>query len=387
MRLTLHALVALGALEAVGTLGSCPVSPPPGGPLPGLTSGQLADFQAGRAVFQQQFVPENGLGPLFNANACAECHEDPTPGGNGEEVETHATVERPGGDCDMLLAHGGPVFQSHATPALQQALGIDREPIPAEATVRATRTSPDLFGFGLLDAVPDLEILARADPEDADGDGISGRVNRFVDGRIGRFGRKAFLPSLDEFNAGAFVIEMGITSPDAPEEESIGGMPIPAGVDPAPDPELSAEAVGLTQAFVRFLAPPAPLPMTPLSSRGRVVFRDLGCTSCHTPALTTGRNRIAALDRRVVYAYTDLLLHDMGESRADICLGLATPSEFRTEPLMGLRFVTRFLHDGAASSIEEAIELHDGEAAASRDRFRRARARDREALLAFLRSL
>ena len=113
----------------------------------------------------------------------------------------------------------------------------------------------------------------------------------------------------------------------------------------------------------------------------------MGCASCHRPALVTGQNRVRALDRRVVVAYTDLLLHDMGASRADICLGQASPSEFRTEPLMGLRFVKQLMHDGAAGTIEQAIELHDGEAARARESFARASPAAREALLEFLRSL
>ena len=287
----------------------------------------------------------------------------------------------------MLAAHGGPVFQAHTTPALKQALGLDSEPIPAEATARATRTSPDLFGFGLLDAVTDADILVRADSADRDHDGISGRVNRTPDGRIGRFGRKAFGPTLAEFNAGAFLIEMGITNPTNPHEETIGGSPIPAGVDPTPDPELSAEALQSVFDFVRFLAPPPQLPLTPEGAHGRYLFGSMGCISCHTPTLYTGPNKVRALDRKPVSAYSDLLLHDMGEARADICLGLATPSEFRTEPLMGLRFAKHFLHDGAATTIEQAIDLHAGEAQRSRDRFAKASPKEREALLAFLKSL
>ena len=387
MKAALGLLLIVGALETSGALGSCPEAPQPGEPLRGLTPEQLASFNAGKVIFEQEFEPENGLGPLFNANACGECHEEPAPGGSGDETETHAAVSLPGGGCDLLAAHGGPVFQAHVTPALQRALGIDREPIPAEATVRATRTSPDLFGFGLLDAVPDREILSYADSADRDHDGISGRVNRFMDGRIGRFGRKAFLPRLDEFNAGAFVIEMGITSPGAPAEESIGGKPIPPGVDPTPEPELSAEALASVTDFVRFLAPPPPLPLTIRGERGRGEFRAMGCASCHLPALVTGPNRVRALDRQVVAAYTDLLLHDMGASRGDICMGLATPSEFRTEPLMGLRFEKHFLHDGAATTIEQAIELHDGEAARARDRYKKSAPAAKEALLEFLKSL
>ena len=386
MKAGLTVLAMVSTLEMAGLLGACPKPPEAGEPLPELTEQQLASFNAGKAVFEQEFDPESGLGPLFNAPACGECHEEPTLGGNGDEDEVHAAASQEGSDCDLLAAHGGPVFQAHATPALQQAMGIDSEPVAAEATLRATRTSPDLFGFGLLDAVPDHEILARADPDDRDRDGISGRVNRF-DGRIGRFGRKALGPTLDEFNAGAFVIEMGITNPGSPVEESIGGKPIPPGVDPTPEPELSAEALASVLDFVRFLAPPPPLPLTIKGERGRGQFRVMGCTGCHTPALVTGPNKIRALDRKVVYAYTDLLLHDMSRSRGDICFGQASPSEFRTEPLMGLRFAKKFLHDGAATTIEQAIEMHDGESARSRERWRKSRPAAREALLEFLSSL
>lgn len=388
MKAALVLVVVLSGTEAAGLLGSCPKPPQPGEPLRDLTPEQLASFNAGKAIFGQEFVPETGLGPLFNAPACGECHEDPELGGSGDEVETHAAVPRPDGSCDMLSAHGGPVFQAHTTPALKAALGIDSEPIPPEATARATRTSPGLFGFGLLDAVPDAEILARADSADHDHDGISGRVNRTPDGRIGRFGRKAFGgPTLADFNAGAFVIEMGITNPTNPNEETIGGKPIPAGVDSTPDPELSADALRAVTDFVRFLAPPPQLPLTVEGEVGRQLFRGMRCVSCHTPTLYTGPNKVRALDRKPVNAYTDLLLHDMGAARADICLGLATPSEFRTEPLMGLRLRKHFLHDGAATTIEQAIELHAGEAQKSRDRFAKASPKDREALLAFLKSL
>src|SRR5437764_2491787 len=159
----------------------------PGDPLPFLTLNQRALFERGRGVFQTEFTPETGLGPLFNNNACSQCHEDPVVGGVGEEVERHATAFRAPA-CDDLAAHGGPVIQDSVTPALHAALGIDREPVPAAATDTAVRTTASLLGFGLLDAVPDAEILALADPADRNGDGISGRPNRTADGRLGRFG-------------------------------------------------------------------------------------------------------------------------------------------------------------------------------------------------------
>jgi CxxC motif-containing protein (DUF1111 family) len=251
-----------------------------------------------------------------------------------------------------------------------------------------------VFGFGLLDAVPESEILSHADPEDKDGDGISGRPNRFVDGRVGRFGRKGFVPTLREFNDGALVIEMGITSPSVPTEESFGGQPLPEGTDSVPDPEVGQEVLDRLDAFVRFLAPPPVRMLSANAKRGQDVFGRAGCNSCHIPTLRTGDNPSRALRYRNVPAYTDLLLHDMGEDMADICLGQATPSEFRTEPLMGLSLSEnieegepRFLHDGRAKSIDEAIRLHGGEAARSRDRFLALSEADRAALVAFLRAL
>lgn len=374
----------------LGALAACRRPPAPGEPLPGLSAAERARFDSGRVVFDRVFTPETGLGPLFNGNACAECHEDPVSGGVGDEVERHAAAFHPeatGRACDELVAFGGPVFQDSVTPLLRAALGIDREPVPPAATAVAARTTPDILGFGLLDAVPDSAILALADPDDRNGDGISGRPNRFFDGSLGRFGRKALVPTLRGFNDGAFQIEQGITSPSVPAEGTVGGRPLPAGTDPAADPELQAHDLIVNDAFVRMLAPPTPLKPSREARDGRDVFGRIGCASCHVPALRTGDNPVAALAHKDVAAYTDLLLHDMGPETADICFGLATPSEFRTEPLMGLRFATQFLHDGRAKTPEQAIELHGGEGAKSRDLFRALPAADRAALVAFLRTL
>ncbi len=241
------------------------------------------------------------------------------------------------------------MIQQHVTPALKDALGIDSEPVPAGVVV-ARRTTPDVFGFGLLDAIPEATILALADPDDRNGDGISGRVNRSFDGRVGRFDRKAFVPTLGEFNGGAFVVEQGVTNPDVPVEETIGGEPIPEGVDPVPEPEIDQRAIDLTDAYVRFLAPPAPQKLSEAGRRGRKIFSKLGCDACHIRKLRTGDHPIKALRYVDVAAYTDLLVYDMGPELADICLGLATPCEFRTEPLMGLRLseeINRLLKNGS----------------------------------------
>ena len=389
------ACVAAGALVLMA---GCVRRPEPGDPLPGLTPAERARFEAGREVFEREFTPETGLGPLFNANSCGECHEDPKLGGTGDEIEVHAAaflVRSPDGTapgaaadaCDPLVDQGGPVVQQQVTPALKEALGISEEPVPPRATSTGRRTTPSILGFGLLDAVPDEAILAYADPEDRDHDGISGRPNRFADGRLGRFGRKAFAPDLREFNAGAFLIEQGITSPDQPAEETIGGQPVPPGVDPVPEPELSADDLARADDFVRFLAPPSRLHGGRESRRGERVFKEIGCAACHVPKLVTGRSPVRALSRREVGAFTDLLLHDMGPGLADICLGLAAPSEFRTEPLMGLRLKSSFLHDGRAASIEDAIRAHGGEGQPARDRFDALPEDRRLSLIRFLKTL
>ena len=357
----------------------------PGDPLRGLSRAERDRFDRGKVVFDSVFTPETGLGPLFNSTGCGECHENP-PGGRGDEVEVHATAFR-ASVCDPLAQEGGPVIQQHTTPALKQALGLDEEPFPPSATARAMRTSPVVFGRGLLDLVPDSVLLAYADPGDQNHDGVKGRPNRFVDGRIGRFGRKAFVPTLREFNAGAFVAEMGVTDPAQPTEENIGGKPIPAGVDVAADPELTQEAFNVTDDFVRFLAPPTPLKVGKEGRRGRQLFSQIGCAACHVPTLRTGPRGMPAFRNREVAAYTDLLLHDMGPDLADICLGQAGPADFRTEPLLDLRGAEHFLHDGRATTLEQAIELHGGEGSGARDRFKGLSATDRAAVVAFLKSL
>ena len=355
-------------------------------PLPGLTPEELARFERGEALFEREFTPEEGLGPLFNAEGCAVCHGEPTDGGAGAVFERHVSGPGPGGACDLLLALGGPVLQQRATPALA-ALGILDEPLPSATSGVGLRSTPDLFGFGLLDAIPDATVLALADPDDRDGDGISGRAHLLPGGHVGRFGRKAAVASLRDFNEGAVLFELGLTTSRLAEENSIAGRALPPGVDPTPEPELSAYDVAALDDYVRFLAPPAPAPLEREGRRGEELFARLGCAACHVPSLTTGPHVVAALAHREVRAYTDLLLHDLGPENADLCFLDASAAEFRTEPLMGLRHMTRFLHDGRAASVADAIGAHGGEAAASRAAFLALEEAERRALLAFLGSL
>ena len=188
----MNAKRVVGALLLALLLWGCktPKQPALGEPLANLTPEQQAQFRAGKKVFQRVFEPKDGLGPLFNGNSCAECHETPVVGGVGDEVEVHATRFVAPNSCDPLFQEGGPVIQQDATPLLR-ALGIEKEQIPPSATAQARRSSPPVFGFGLVDGIPETTLLSHEDLHDANGDGIYGRANRTIDGRVGRFGRKA----------------------------------------------------------------------------------------------------------------------------------------------------------------------------------------------------
>ena len=368
-----------------------PKQPNLGEPLADLSRAERAQFDAGKKVFQRVFTPQDGLGPLFNANSCAQCHEDPVVGGVGDEIEIHATRFVAPNSCDPLFHQGGPVIQQDATPLLQ-AKGITKEQIPPGATAQAHRSTPPLFGFGLVDAIPEATILSHERRHGAKGDGIAGHANRTIDGRVGRFGRKAAVAALLDFNAGAFPQEMGVTTPLSPVEETINGTPVPPDTDPVPDPEITVEDIEKVTAFTRFLAPPPQQFFTNhtdlhLARRGRKLFAHLNCAVCHRPKMNTGPSTSKALDRKAVALYSDLMVHDMGSALADICLEQAHPSEFRTEMLMGLRFRGQFLHDGSAKTVQEAIERHDGEARNSRDRFKALKEKDKQALLKFLETI
>jgi CxxC motif-containing protein (DUF1111 family) len=366
------------------------ISVSPGDPLPWVTPAERARFEQGAELFDVEFEDETGLGPMFNEVSCAECHEDPARGGNGDEIEFHATASNFDGACNELTELGGPVFQQFSSPALQPLLArlkVEKEPIPPSASAVALRTSAPLFGLGLLDAIPDGAIVALSDPNDKNGDGISGRANLTTDGRVGRFGRKAAVASLRAFNDGAFRDEMGITSAAVPTEGTFGGYALPSRADRVPDPEIDEAALDLTDAFVRLLAPVPPLNLTKQAKDGRNLFARINCTGCHVPSLKTGNDPVAALRYREVTAYSDLLLHDLGPDLADICRPGASAAEFRTQPLMGLRLLPHFMHDGRAHTVTEAIDAHGGEAQASRERFGQLSGEERAALLAFLSSL
>jgi len=358
--------------------------------LPGLTEAEMGRFLLGKAIFDRQTTPEEGLGPLFNQDRCSSCHDLPVSGGSGVELVVKATRWE-NGVCDLLVDEGGDNLQQRATP-LAVALGVTREVTPPSANGHAQVTGPALFGLGLVEGIPDDEILSREDPDDADGDGISGRAGRTADGRVGRFGRKLEFATVLDFTEGALRAEMGITTPMHPMEETVNGVPVPPEADPVADPEIDERGLGVLTDFMRFLAPPARQEIASAAARdsvaqGEGLFEEIGCVSCHVPSMQTGPSDTPALDRKTVYLYSDMLLHDMGPQRGDVCGLNASPSEYRTSRLMGVRLQANYLHDGRANGLRLAVMFHGGEAAAARNAFLNLGSEGRAMLLRFLASL
>lgn len=363
----------------------------PGDPLPGITAHELELFRLGREDFLEVEEPEDGLGPAFNGRSCAECHAVPAVGGGGRIAEIRAGIRE--ADGEFREPEGGSLLHLFSTPDH----GCQAEAGP-EINVIARRIPIPLFGAGLVEAIPDETIVALEDPDDADGDGISGRAARVPDPltgaiRIGRFGWKAQHATLLGFAADAYRNEMGITN-DLFREEAAMGVPQDRLrlCDPVKDPEDARDRrTGLRgidnfENFMRLLAPVERGPSNALVEWGERVFSVAGCARCHVPQLTTGPSRNPVFDRKPVNLYSDLLLHDVGTGDG-IAQADARPEEIRTPALWGLRFRRPLLHDGSAATLEEAILRHDNEAAPARQAFRELSEEDRAGLLEFLKSL
>ncbi|MCZ6915732.1 MAG: hypothetical protein O7I93_03050 [Gemmatimonadetes bacterium] len=361
----------------------------PGEPLRDLTEVELGRFLLGKAVFERLTTAEEGLGPLYNEKRCSSCHDHPASGGSSTKLVTKATRFE-GGVCDLLVNQGGDNIQQVATPLLV-AHGILREVIPASATDSARVIGPPLFGSGLVETIADETILALEDPDDADGNGISGRVGRTADGRVGRFSRKSDVATVFDFIETALRFELGLTTPMNPMEETVNGVALPPDVDPMSDPEIDERGMGILTDFVRFLAPPAREYLFPAAADsvadGERLFEEVRCASCHVPSLSSGPNEVAALAGQTVHLYSDLLIHDMGPALGDVCGPNAEPSEYQTARLWGLRHRERFLHDGRATNVRDAILTHDGEGAGARDAFAALTPDEQQLLLRFLASL
>jgi len=398
LRATLAVVAIL--LLPVGCGDLLTTKPPPGvrfdQPLEGLGNGELGQFQRGQTQFRRAFTINEGLGPIFNNVSCASCHSGD---GRGRPENTLTRFSR-GTDPD--LAEGGPQIEDRAIP------GAEPETLPPGVDV-SRRMPPPVFGAGLIEAISEASILANEDPNDSDGDGISGRANwvtppAFVPAteigagpapRVGRFGRKAQVSSLLQQTVDAYHQDMGITSSYRPVENTnpMAKSVVP-GLDGAPDPEASDQQVNDVVQYMRMLAPPSPGDMTPRREQGAALFASAKCASCHVPTLRTGAHEIETLADRDVALYSDLLLHDLGDGLADNRPdGAADGKEWRTAPLWGLRIAREFLngslfllHDGRAHTVEEAIRLHGGEATGARDAFAAMSADDRAALLDFVES-
>ena len=370
-----------------------------GDPIGGLSPDELQRFSDGRAAFEQVEGVADGLGPVFNGTSCAGCHNVGATGGGSATVETRFGTTTDGA-FDPLVQLGGSLIQADGIGP-QGACDFVGERVPPQATIVAKRRTTPLFGLGLVNAVPDATLVALADSQASRQPETAGRPNMIVDITtgalaVGRFGWKSQVPNLLQFSADAYLNEMGITTPLEPDENCPQGDCALLACDPVPGVDDDLEDVDRFTDFMNFLAPPPRQTdggYRPASSRrrrwypGSRLFEQIGCASCHVPSLTTGESAVAALRFRTFQPYSDFLLHDMGSLGDGIEQGQATGAEMRTAPLWGLRLVTTFLHDGRATTIEDAILAHDGQGRAARDRFAALWAYDKKQLLAFLRTL
>ncbi len=413
-------------------------------PAPGVDRNQRLLFFVGDSFFNQNWVTapasttaRDGLGPMFNSRSCAGCHFKDGRGRAPEfdgEAPTGFLVRLKVLERDLTGAYlGDPIyggqFQDRALEgiAAEGDLRITYTEIPGEFAdgtpyslrqptvylenlaygemhpeiTMSPRVANQVIGLGLLEAVPEETLLALADPNDADGDGVSGRPNLvwdFYNNRqsIGRFGWKANQPHLLQQTAAAFNGDMGITT-GLFSAQNCGPTQIAcAETIHGGEPEISDDDLLKVVLYMQTLAVPAQRDADdPQVIRGAEVFREAQCTSCHVETLTTGIHpTVPALSNVTFHPYTDLLLHDMGEGLADNSPDFeATGAEWRTPPLWGIGLFetvnghTNYLHDGRARDLSEAILWHDGEAEASRDAYIGMAIEDRDALLAFLRSL
>jgi len=422
---------------------------------PNLPVRELRHFASGNRLFNTNWVTApasvkslDGLGPLFNRVSCSACH---TRDGRGvaptgpDDPMTSMLVRLSIRDADgRVTPHPvyGDQLQDRAIHGVApegravvrwrthtftypdgRTVELRRPSITfadlgygplGDNVLSSPRVAPAVHGSGLLEAIDDATLLQWADPDDADGDGISGRPNNVTDARtgrrvIGRFGWKANQPSLRQQHAGAAAGDIGLTSPLFPKHDLTAAQRDAIGdrlPDDTDETDLSEKQLEQITFYVRHLAVPARRDVDePRVRRGQLLFGELGCAACHRPRATTGEHPEApALSHQDIAPFTDLLLHDMGGGLADGRPdGEATGREWRTPPLWGLGLIEvvrtngqpvpedkrdlGLLHDGRARTIEEAILWHGGEAEASRDAFTRLTAEQRAALLRFLRSL
>lgn len=363
------------------------------GPLEGLSGAQSAQHLRGDIAFNDQvFTSETGLGSIFVASSCGSCHAGD---GKGHPFTTLTRFGQTDSTGNVFLAQGGPQLQNRAMP------GFTPEQIPAGATF-SKFMPPGNTGLGFLELVSDADIIAMQDPDDLNGDGISGipnwsRLPSFIspkDGAISqagkyihRFGKKAAAYNLLHQTVNAYNQDMGITSVYSPKDvfllQDI-------------DPEISTQVIQDVVFYLQTLKAPIQRHQNnELVKNGEQVFLNIGCENCHRKTLKTGYSHIEALNNKEFHPYTDLLLHDMGNGLDDgYTEGSAKTYEWRTPPLWGLGLAPNsqggsyfLMHDGRAGTIEQAIQLHGGEADAPKNKFNGLSSEDKNALITFLKSL
>ena len=427
-------------------------------PSSNLSFEDRAQFAIGNGLFRRPWVSSpsstrsaDGLGPLYNARSCQRCHlkdgrGHPPVDANDSAVSMLIRLSVPPRTAEerALLASGrsavipeptyGTQLQDVSVPGLAAEGKIrltrtQREAVFEDGTrtileephyeivdtqygpmdpqvMMSPRVAPPMIGLGLLEAIAASDILAGADPDDTNGDGISGRARRVWSsehGRmmLGRFGWKAGSASIVDQSAAANSGDIGISSPLAPapwgectqRQQACRSGPHGANPDGFEAPASVMDAIVF---YTRNLAVPARrAPDEPTVLQGKALFYRIGCTGCHVPKHATRRDwPVQALAGQLIWPYTDLLVHDMGDALADgRPEGNASGREWRTAPLWGIGLTqivnghTRFLHDGRARNLEEAILWHSGEAEAQSTAYRAMQRAERDALLAFLRSL
>jgi CxxC motif-containing protein (DUF1111 family) len=396
-----------------------------GDPLPGISN---AAFEAARAEFSRSNTTATGLGPIFNEAACSDCHDQGAIGGAGALAEHRFGRWRADGTFDALANEGGSLIQDHTLGQWVNAQGtscnVPLEVEAADATLHTGRLPTPLFGLGLVDAMPNefFEALAAAQPPAVRGTPLVADVKlpdpadptQAAGGtRVGRFSWKGVVPSVMEFAAGAYLNEMGVTSQHCINGQSItafAGELAPNGVQtelqcqddvPGIDDPVGAcdggrtaihENVEKFARFITFLAPPPPTHVAENERVGKRLFREVGCASCHVSnGFVTPEEPFNGVPGGYhFHPYSDYLGHEMGTLSDEIGNNGQTAAAarlMRTAPLWGVRFRPALLHDGRATSVEDAIVQHDGQAAAARDAFEALGHAKRKKLLRFVENL
>ena len=376
---------------ALTPIGDFHPQPDFGQPLAGLPADLVERFNDGKAEFEGVETVEEGVGPVMNDVACANCHTAAAIGGGSATLETRFGKIGDDGLFDPMGYAGGSLIQL-------QGIGVSGtcnyvpEIVPPDATITAQRRTTPLFGLGLVDAVPDSTFYAIAHEEKFHPDGIQGLVSvvtKISTGlpAVGKFGWKCQNPSLFQFSGDAYVNEMGITNPEFPDENCPQGDCGSLSCNPLPGVNDDGTGVQEFTDFMTFLAPPPRGPITTQAALGELVFRGIGCNGCHRTDIKTGSNPIAALNKVTFHPYSDFLLHDMGDLGDGITQNLATGKLMRTAPLWGLRKITTYLHDGRATTLDAALLAHAGQAKKARDRYAGLPNYKKTWLVAFLNSL